>query len=168
MKKLFTILTFALIAATGFTQGPPGPPPGMDDDKIEALRIAFLTKYLELTTDEAQKFWPVFNQMHTEMKAISEKEENLKNGKSINDMTDEELTKLINSHFENEQKMLDLKKKYAEEFKKILPLRKVALLSDAENAFKREMIKHAKERQGPPPGGPGGNKPGEGGPPAHE
>lgn len=168
MKKLFILLTLTLATHAAFSQGPP-PPPDVDDDKIEPLRIAFLTKYLELTSEEAQKFWPVYNQMRAEMKVIADKEDNLRSGKSINDMTDEELNKLIAAHLDNEQKMLDIKKKYAEEFKKVLPLRKVALLADAENEFKREMIKHAKDRQGPPPfdGGPGGNKPGEGGPPNH-
>ncbi|MFI5171334.1 MAG: hypothetical protein ACHQFW_03035 [Chitinophagales bacterium] len=162
MKKLITIFLLTFSIHNAFTQGPP---PDMDEDKIEPLRIAFLTKYLELTTEEAQKFWPVYNNMRAELKVIMDSEKNLKNGKSINDMTDEELNKLINSHFENDQKILDLKKKYVAEFKKVIPLRKVALLADAENEFKRQMIQHANEKkQGPPPGGPGGNKPGGGGP----
>ena len=123
-----------------------------DEEKIEPLRIAFLTKYLELTSEEAQKFWPVYNKMRDEIKVVMDADKALKDGKSINDMNDEELNTFINSHFENDQKMLDIKKKYAEEFKKVLSLRKVALLADAENEFKRQMIQHASEKQKGPKG----------------
>lgn len=154
MKKFILLTIIAAVAKLGFAQGPP--PPGMDDEKVEALRIAFLTKYLDLSTDEAQKFWPVYNQMRAELKIVMDKEMSLRSGKSINDMKDDELVKLINAHFENEQGMLDIKRKYAEEFKKVLPLRKVAMLADAENEFKREVLKNFKDKHGPSPGGPGG------------
>jgi hypothetical protein len=155
MKKAI-IFTIMLIASTvAFSQGPPGPPP-VDEEKIEALRIAFLTRYLDLSAEEAQKFWPVYNNMQDEIKVILTKEKDLRAGKQIDKMTDEELSKMINDHFDNEQKLLDIKKKYAEEFKKVLVLKKVALLADAENEFKREMLKHARDKQGPPGGKPGG------------
>lgn len=164
MKRTFIIAIMMLAAAAGFAQGPPGPPP-VDEEKIEALRIAFLTRYLDLSAEEAQKFWPVYNNMQDELKVIQDKEKDLRNGKKIDEMSDEELNKMINAHFENEQKLLDIKKKYAEEFKKVLSIKKVALLADAENEFKREMLKHARDKQGPPGGGkPGGNNPG---PPPH-
>ena len=40
------------------------------DDQIKALKIAYITKQLDLTPDEAQKFWPVFNQYETELKKV--------------------------------------------------------------------------------------------------
>ncbi|MEZ5014448.1 MAG: hypothetical protein R2794_09165 [Chitinophagales bacterium] len=158
MKKLLTVLLAIGLVSIGKTQGPP---PGMDDDKIEALRVAFLTRYLDLSTEEAQKFWPVFNKMQDEVQAVMEKERNLQNGKQIDDMSDDELNKLLTAHFDNEQKLLDIKRKYADEFRKVLPLKKVAKLADAENAFRRELMMHAKDRQGP--GGPGGGKGDKGG-----
>ena len=36
--------------------------------KIQALYVAFVTKKLELTTEEAQKFWPVYTQFLNEIK----------------------------------------------------------------------------------------------------
>jgi len=161
MKNAIIFSILLITAAAGFSQGPPGPPP-VDEEKIEALRIAFLTRYLDLSVEEAQKFWPVYNKMQDEIKVIINKEKDLRSGKQIDKMTDEDLNKMINEHFDNEQKLLDIKKKYAEEFKKVLVLKKVALLADAENEFKREMIKHARDKQGPPGGKPGGGpNPGE-------
>ena len=39
-------------------------------EKIEALKIAFITQKLQLTTDEAQKFWPVYNQYENEIRSL--------------------------------------------------------------------------------------------------
>jgi Spy/CpxP family protein refolding chaperone len=43
---------------------------GGNDNAIESLKIAFLTKQLDLTPDEAQKFWPVYNQYTIELKKM--------------------------------------------------------------------------------------------------
>jgi len=155
MKHYLMLPLLLVICKIAIAQSPPPPPPPppMDDDKIEALRVAFLTKYLDLSTEEAQKFWPVYNAMQKEIDAVRTSESDLRKGKDVDAMTDEELNKMINQHFDNEQKLLDIKKKYLEEFKKILSLKKVALLADAENEFKREVMKHARDKkgQGPPP-----------------
>ncbi len=159
MRKYLFIPLLIIMTGVAQAQGPPPPPP-MDEDKIEALRVAFLTKYLDLSTEEAQKFWPVYNSMQKELDVVKEKERDLRKGKKVEEMSDEELNKMITQHFDNEQKLLDIKKKYLDEFRKVLPLKKVALLADAESEFKREVMKHARDKQGPPPGGkPGGNGP---------
>lgn len=36
------------------------------------MKIAFLTRRLNLTPDEAKKFWPVYNQFSDELKNIRE------------------------------------------------------------------------------------------------
>jgi Spy/CpxP family protein refolding chaperone len=43
---------------------------GGNENAIESLKIAFLTKQLDLTPDEAQKFWPVYNQYTMELKKM--------------------------------------------------------------------------------------------------
>lgn len=43
---------------------------GGNEDAIESLKIAFLTKQLSLTPEEAQKFWPVYNQYTMELKKM--------------------------------------------------------------------------------------------------
>lgn len=137
-------LTFTSIAAVA--QKPDGPP---NPEKIDALRIAFLTNYLDLSTEESQKFWPVYNQMRDELKVYMDKEAALMKNKKLDEMTDTELNTLMQTHFDNEQQMLNIKKKYADEFKKVLPLKKVVLLADAENEFKRQLLEHARDRNAP-------------------
>ena len=80
-------------------------------ERLNNYKIGFFTKKLNLTAAEAEKFWPVYNQMRAELKVVMDKEMDLRKGKSVNDMKDDELNKLINSHFDNEQAMLDIKRK---------------------------------------------------------
>ncbi len=67
---------------------------------IQALKVAFITKDLYLTTDEAQKFWPIYNGYIEELKKVKK------------DSKDDVI--LL------EEKSLTVKKKYSIEFKKIL------------------------------------------------
>ena len=39
-------------------------------ERIQALKIAFITQKLQLTADEAQKFWPVYNQYDNEIRSL--------------------------------------------------------------------------------------------------
>ena len=39
-------------------------------DRIRALKVAFITDKLKLTPEESEKFWPVYNQYEAEQKRI--------------------------------------------------------------------------------------------------
>ncbi len=93
MKYLITIVSFFLAGATAVAQPEP------TAEKIEALRIAYLTKQLDLSTEEAQRFWPVYNEYTTGAKALNEE---VRTGK---------VTQL-----KFEEKMLDHKKKFQPKF----------------------------------------------------
>ena len=61
MKRLYISILFLFIIGCASAQtDPPMDNPKMQN--IEALKIAFISRQLELTPDEAQVFWPVYNQ----------------------------------------------------------------------------------------------------------
>ena len=68
MKKLYIILAF--IGITGLANAQDEQPSEKKQENIEALKVAFISKELDLTPDEAQKFWPQYNQYSKELKAI--------------------------------------------------------------------------------------------------
>ncbi len=45
-----------------------------DGDKIKALKVAFLTEKLNLSSKEAQAFWPVYNEYEQDREALRRKE----------------------------------------------------------------------------------------------
>lgn len=127
--------------------------PGNGDkkEKIAAAKIAFITKELNLTPQEAQVFWPVYNQFQNETQELNKKRKSeLMNAKNnIDAMSDADVAKVIDNEFGYQQQELDVRKKYNEEFKKVLPVKKVAKFWVAEQKFKLFLLKQLKE-QAPP------------------
>lgn len=97
-------------------------------EKIKALKIAFITQKLQLTSAEAQNFWPVYNQYENEIRKIRS---NNKNGDVL----------------ENEQQLLDTRKKYKASFEKILGHQRLNDLYNAERDFRNVLIRKLKDEQ---------------------
>ena len=66
MKKLYFLILF--VSLSFFTKAQDVAPEEEKHQNIEALKVAFISKELELTPDEAQKFWPLYNQYAKELK----------------------------------------------------------------------------------------------------
>jgi len=132
-------------------------PPGADD--IEARRIGFITHELQLTPDEAKVFWPVYNKYNDEMNVLrKDRATELLSAKiNFDSMSDDEVSKLIDNELNSRQKEIDIQRKYTVEFKKVLPVKKVAKLYRAEQMFKISLIKDMK--QGPMQQGQGNQPP---------
>ena len=149
MKNLFLILIAFASLQNAIAQ------PEDRSEKIEAAKIAFITKELELTTEEAQKFWPVYNEREAEQKKIRQEMRDLKKDKKMEELSDDEAMKIMDAMLNLRQKEVDIDKKYHSEFLKVLPVKKVAKLYQAEHKFKKEVMKQWKEnnqhpqKQGP-------------------
>lgn len=96
--------------------------------KIQAMEMAFITKELNLTPGEAQKFWPVFNQYRNELRnAAAEKR--------------------MGDHLEKQQKALDIRKKYREDFSKVMNQERANKVFGAEEEFKSLVRREFQKRQ---------------------
>lgn len=108
--------------------------------KIEAIKAGYITQRMDLTTEESQRFWPVYNKYQKEMMAIFIlKKENMQSEGDAKNRLDKDL------EFEN--KILAIRKHYKDEFLKVLPAEKVTLLTKCEREFKEQLIKQLKERR---------------------
>lgn len=135
MKKyLLLILFFAGLAAKSYAQ------PEEQLKKLEAVQIAFLTKELNLSTEEAQKFWPVYNNYRSELLKVA------KDNKDADVLEKDEL-------------VLNIRKKYKPEFKKVLNSEdRVNKIFKAEFAFKQMLRKELQNRQNNRRFGPQGGR----------
>lgn len=146
MRKIKLVTLLLLFTICSMAQ-PDGPPPrgGKMDDKIKSMKIAFITERLNLTPEESQKFWPVFNQFESEMKALRP---GRKDGPpDFAAMSDKEVEKFLDDDVARKQKEVDVMKKYLVQFKQILPVRKVAELVGAQEAFKQELLQMLQDRK---------------------
>ena len=153
MKKLFVICIMAAlsIGALAQNEGPKGPKgPGNMNEKFQAEKVAFLTQKMDLTVEEAQVFWPVYNeyskaseQAHKEMMAAVGKVH------KCAELTDAETEAAINELLAAQKKENDLMAQYTEQFKKVLPVKKVAAFFAAEDAFRKHLFRRFKAGDGP-------------------
>ena len=142
MKRVILFMVLSIVGiATLIAQG--------NNDKIEALKVAFITKRLNLSPEESQKFWPIYNQYEAEKKqnrlsTIG----SVKELKEDGDLTNAEAEVAIAKFVEFKSKEVDLIKKYIAEFRKILPATKIAKLVTAEDKFKKMLTKQAQQGGG--------------------
>jgi len=128
----------------GFSQK--GPDKEKKKERIETQKVSFITKYLDLTTAEAEKFWPVYNEFIAKKEELIKKHKDEIINKNIDDMTDKEAETLVNQQIIQAQELLDLKKTYLMKYKEVLPIKKLAKLSDAEREFKKYLLDQLKEQ----------------------
>lgn len=112
-------------------------------DKIKSAEVAYLSQQLNLTPEEAQKFWPIYNNYTREVEQlIAERRRNRQQDKK----DDEAARRSLNKEMDIEQKMLNVRKRYNQEFLKALPARKASNVFKAEREFRGQLIRQLKER----------------------
>jgi hypothetical protein len=131
MKKIILILVMALgVSAVSLAQDDNNAGQKGNGSRIEALKIAYLTKKLNLSTEEAQKFWPIYNQYMGEIRKTR-----------IDARQNQE------GEIPTEEKLLNIRKKYNGEFNKALSSEKVNTFFKAEKEFGTVLQKELMERR---------------------
>ena len=123
MKKYLLILTLVL-GGVSFAKAQEA-----DENKkvqdIKALYVAYVTKQLDLTPDEAQKFWPVHTQFENDIKSVNK-----------------DLPEL-----QKQQAYLDVKKRYQENFNRIIGASRCDRFFRMDGEFKRKLLEIRNQRQ---------------------
>lgn len=156
MKKLLVLCTWLMTGTLVWAQPPGG---GPQRQKIESMKVAYLTQQLDLSPEEAQKFWPVYNKYNEEMEKgrRNMRSRIMEEGDGIEQMSNAEAEKALNDMLAFRASEVETLKKYTQEFKKVLSPQKVLRLFVAEQQFKHELLRMLKEKKGR--GGPGGPPP---------
>ena len=155
MKTKQTLMNTGSLLMIGFacTAQPMGP----HHDKrgqIEAHKIAFITGALDLTPEEAQVFWPVYNQCQKEREEFrkSNRKQFKEGGEHnpLDEMSDKEVEILVDNEIAMRQKELDMDKECHAKYKQVLPIKKIAKLYRAEMEFKKVLLKKMQEHKKAP------------------
>lgn len=145
MKKIIAVLTF-MLAMQSLVWAQRG---GPNKEKIDALKVGFITKKLDLSSEEAQKFWPVYNKYHDELEKNRESMRSLlmEHAGNLDKLSHAEADKVLQEMQSLKTQELEIAKQYLQEFKKVLPSQKVIKLFMAEHEFKRELLRQLKEQR---------------------
>ncbi len=119
-------------------------------EEIKAQKVAFITSKLQLTTMEAEQFWPVYNEFDKKREALNkEKNKEVRNYIiSKDNVSDSESEKVADDIVQYRIKLADLIKNYHLKFKKILPAKKIVGLYVAEEQFKQYLIRQIRNKRG--------------------
>ena len=143
MKK---ILTFALIII-GFTAIAQNKNQQDARSKLDAARIALITDRLGLTPEQAQQFWPIYNEYAEQRRSIQQEFRQAKQGLDMDKLTDEQGRALVKVRMEGKQKQLDLENKYSERLMNVINTRQLMSLKKAEDDFRAMIIRRLEHRQ---------------------
>lgn len=160
--KTLRLLPLILLMFSGFAMQAQedDEPDGKQKEKMEALKKAFITEKLDLTSAEAEKFWPIFNEFDKKKKetrkAIKQAHQAIEK-----DSSNEKLI-LEKSDFiaQKKKEEADLEAKLIRDCLPVLGAAKTAKLMGLEEEFKKKLMDELRERRGeggrpgpPPPHG---------------
>lgn len=157
-KSILLALFLILGSLTAWSQN-------MKENDLATVRIGYLTKKLRLTPEEAQVFWPVYNQYQDELQAVKKeiRSDYRQARKSFDVMSDAEVADLVDNFVVMKGKEYEVFLKYHEEFQKVLSIRKVAKLYQAEQDFTRLVLKRINNQQNGNMNRPNGGQRGQNG-----
>ena len=112
--------------------------------RVQNEKIAYLSTELDMTSQEAQNFWPVYNTiekekdqaMHQIFKTYFEMKKAIEDGRS-----EKEIKTLLNKYLAAQDNQKAVDKKAIEEYLKVLPASKVAKILVSEENFRRNHIR---------------------------
>ncbi len=150
-NNLFIVL-IALISITSFGQNRPLREHFKEKkEHIKALKVAFITTELNLTPEEAAKFWPLFNYFEDKQQEI--KKQKLKayvertDNNSIDNLSEKEAAALLTQMENIEEDLYQLKKKFISNLKGVLPSTKILKLKKAEEQFSKKLLQQYRDKK---------------------
>lgn len=125
-------------------------------DRIEAQKVTYITNEISLTVEEAQKFWPVYNEYRQKKKELQQTKRSymLQYRQSIN-ASENEIEGFVDGYIDSWLKEAELLKEYHEKYKTVLPIEKVIKLYQAEFQFKQFLLRQIKGQGAGEPHRPG-------------
>jgi phospholipase C len=158
-NKILTLLMLSTLVAVAQPTGRPG---DFEEkrEKIEAIKVAFITEQIDLSVEESQSFWPVYNEMSDKEHALRKAQRDALAGlKDFENASDKDVEKAIMELADLQIEMEELRKSYLPKFIDIIGAKKTAKLMRAEKEFGKRLMERMKGGDRPDRGAPGGRRP---------
>ncbi|GAB3532684.1 hypothetical protein GCM10027443_16850 [Pontibacter brevis] len=116
---------------------------------MEAAKIAFLTDKMGLTTEQSQKFWPLYNEYEAKRRQLMK---SYRHGyrHNVEALSEQEAQARIDNMFSTREKELELEKEYAAKYQRVISTKQLIKLYRGEREFTKMLLKrldHKKENQ---------------------
>ena len=161
MKKVISVIAIAmLVSVAAFAQNQKDKKIKKDEswrEKVRAEQVAHITSDLNLTEAEAQKFWPVYNDVQAKRRDVYKS--SFEAMKALKEKMDagEDVSSELEKYLDSKKSIEEFDRGAVKEYKRVLPVEKVAKLILSEERFRHNQIGKlgGGQHQGGPQGGPG-------------
>lgn len=138
-KRVLILFVFLLGMAYVQAQGPVR-------DRIKTLKVAFITERVGLTSQEAQQFWPIYNEHEDALENIRRKEVQSRLS-AAQGLSDSESAILLDNLLALQTEKYDADQAFILKIRKVISPKKVLLLLKAEDDFKKRLLQQYRRRQ---------------------
>jgi len=157
MKSLlYSLLMLCLLAAIPAVAQPGASSRQARMSQLENAKIAYITEKISLSQDQAQRFWPVYNDFTAKRRDLNRRMRELRTN-NPEAFSDAQIKENLIQVLAIRQQEVNLEKEYFDRFQKVLSIRQVSQLYQAERQFTKEVIKRVADHRGGPPAGSGGS-----------
>jgi hypothetical protein len=143
MKKQLILILFLGFTTAFFAQRG-------DNDRVKAFKTAFITERLDLSSKEAQQFWPVYNDYRKKEKQLKKVRLNkikIANDSRIDNLSNQETDKILDDLLDIEGQLYDAKKSLVAKLRKVISTKKVIKLFKAEQEFNKKLLERLRARR---------------------
>lgn len=118
----------------------------MDLQAFEKSKQEYIIKEAGLSNEEAEKFFPLNNELHKKKLEIHRKmQEGIKHTKEADNLSDAEYKKLLEENIDLKMKEAELDKEYSDKFNKLMSPQKLFKAQQAERDFMQEELRKYRE-----------------------
>ena len=147
-----SLLAFILLITTTVSFSQNGRLLKQKKEQVKSIKVAYITNELNLTPDEATKFWPLYNEFEEKQNQI--RREKLKahlnriDDSDFDNLSEKEATILLAQMESSEDELHLLRKKFIANLKSVLPATKILKLKKAEDGFNKKLLQQIREKRG--------------------
>jgi hypothetical protein len=143
MKKLLSIILILLLT-TGMSWSQQ---PRRQLERIHAAKMAYITDRLRLSSDQSSNFIPLYNEYEKEVRQTRQSFlGKYKNG-SADRENDAVARRFVDDNLDYQQRVIEIKRKYNDQFLRIISPQQLADLYQAEREFRQMLMKRLEERR---------------------
>ncbi|NVK50470.1 MAG: hypothetical protein HWE09_11920 [Cyclobacteriaceae bacterium] len=144
MKKTGLILLFFfLVVSISFGQRRGA----IDAERLETARVAFITTRLDLSTEQAEKFWPIFNEYNKKREANLKEIADLTPRNQSDEITDEQAKELISKRFSIQRQMIDEEESFVKRVAEVISYQQILKLNGINRDFARMLYQRQRQEK---------------------
>lgn len=122
-------------------------------ERIKAYKTAYITQELDLSSKEAEKFWPIYNDYEKNFFSlrvlkVREERDRIKDQGGFENLSDKEAKEALNTLIQNDKEIIQIKENLYKDLSDVLSPVKILKLHKAEMDFNKKLLSQYKKNRG--------------------